>query len=253
MHVLTAGNSFLTNSNTRPSFARCSLVLLLLALSVLPCNVFSAQNPPTVDREPQLSLGILVDTGMHQKKVIEFERETVNSIADAFKNAATESFVMKYGDEVELLRDWSRLETGARKAVTGIDLDMGSGKNRRILLNDAINAALLKLETRNGLTRKALIIIGEGNDAGSAVKYSQIKKLAKSSHVQYFALLVADHPLIGGRVRRFGFDLYDLAGATNGKAYDVGTSRKHLDKAVKDIVKRVSIAKMPALTSGPTR
>lgn len=157
---------------------------------------------------------------------------------------------MKYGDEVELLQDWSRLESGARKAVTGIDLDIGSAKNQRTLLNDAIKAALLKLERTNGLTGKALIIIGEGNDAGSAAKYSQIKNLAKSSHVQCFALLVADHTLIGGRVRRFGFDLYDLTGATNGKAYDVGTSRKDSDKAVKDIMKRVSFAKRPPLTSG---
>jgi len=253
MNVLTAGNSFLTNSNARSSLARCSLVLLVLALCILPSNVFSAQNPPKVAGEPQLSLGILVDTGTHQQKVIDFEREAVNSLADAFKNAATESFVMKYGDEVELLQDWSHLETGDRKAVTGIDLDVGSGKNQRTLLNDAINAALLKLETRNGLTGKALIIIGEGNDAGSVAKYSQIKKLAKPSHVQCFALLVADHALIGGRVRRFGFDLYDLAGATNAKAYDVGTSRKDLDKAIKDIVKRVSSAKMPPLASGPAR
>jgi hypothetical protein len=69
--------------------------------------------------------------------------------------------------------------------------------------------------------------------------YSQIKKLAESGHVQCFALLVASHDLIGARVRHFGFDLYDLAGATKGNAYDVGASRKHLDKAVKDMLKRI--------------
>jgi hypothetical protein len=52
-------------------------------------------------------------------------------------------------------------------------------------------------------------------------------------------LLVASHDLIGGRVRHFGVDLYDLAGATKGNAYDVGASRKHLDKAVNDMLKRL--------------
>jgi len=70
-------------------------------------------------------------------------------------------------------------------------------------------------------------------------EYSQTKKRAKSAHVQCFVLLVADHELIGGRVRRFGFDLYDLASATKSKAYDVGNSRKRLGTAVRDLVKRV--------------
>jgi len=52
-------------------------------------------------------------------------------------------------------------------------------------------------------------------------------------------LLVADHNLIGGRVRHFGFDLYDLAAATKGKAYDIERSRKIFDRAIKDVLKRI--------------
>jgi hypothetical protein len=138
-----------------------------------------------------------------------------------------------------LLQDWSPLETGLKTVSTGIDLDLEGAKNGRTLLNDALKAALLKLGGRNDSDSKALIVIGEGNDLGSTTKYSQIKKLAKSNHVQCFALLVASHDLIGGRVRHFGFDLYDLAGATKGNAYDVGACRKRLDKAVKDMLKRI--------------
>ena len=64
-------------------------------------------------------------------------------------------------------------------------------------------------------------------------------KSAKAAHVQCFALLVADHDLVGGRVRHFGFDRYDLALATNGKTYDIGDNRKKLGNAVRDMVKRV--------------
>ena len=53
--------------------------LLLLTLCVFPCDVFSAQNPSKVDEDLQLSLGILVDTGVHQKGVIEFELATSGS------------------------------------------------------------------------------------------------------------------------------------------------------------------------------
>ena len=45
--------------------------------------------------------------------------------------------------------------------------------------------------------------------------------------------------LMGGRARHFGFYLYDLASATKGKAYDVGRSRKNLDKTIADVLNRV--------------
>lgn len=72
-----------------------------------------------------------------------------------------------------------------------------------------------------------------------AQRYSQIKKRAQSAHVLCFVLLVADHNLIGGRVRHYGFDLYDLASSTKGRAYDIERSRKNLNKAVRDVLKRV--------------
>jgi hypothetical protein len=182
---------------------------------------------------------VLVDTSAHQKKVIEFEREVLHSIADGFAGVAAESLVVRYGDEVETLQDWSPLDTGLRSVSARIELDAESGKNRRTLLYDALDVALLKLGAENSANSRILIVVGEGNDAGSVSRYSQIKKRAKSANVRCFVLLVADHNLIGGRVRHFGFDLYDLASATKGKAYDIERSRKHLGKAVRDVVRRV--------------
>ena len=77
-----------------------------------------------------------------------------------------------------------------------------------------VKQALVKLGTGNCADSRILIVVAEGNDAGSLIKYPQIKKRAKGAHVQCFALLVADQDLIGGRVRHFGFDLNNLASAT---------------------------------------
>ena len=220
---------------------RMTLLRLLIccfgfgATSTLLC----AQDKTQPEGTPRLSVGVLIDTSAHQKKVIEFEREVVNSIADGFAGVATESFVVRYADEVELLQDWSPLDTGVRRVSTRIELDADSMKNQRTLLYEALNVGLLKLDTGNSANSKVLIIVGEGNNAGGGIKYSQIKKRAKSAHVQCFVLLVADHNLMGGRVRHFGFDLYDLASATKGKAYDIERSRKNLDKAIRDVLKRV--------------
>lgn len=215
------------------------LVLLFVFHGTATCTRLFAQGKTKPEVKLHVSVGVLIDTSMHQKKVIEFQREVVNSIADAFAGVATENLVIRYGDEVETLQDWSPLSPGLKSASTRIELDAESGKNQRTLLYEALNTGLLKLETANSPNSKILIVIGEGNNAGGGVKYSQIARRAKAAHVQCFALLVADHNLMGGRVRHFGFYLYDLASATRGKAYDVGDSRKNLDKAVRDVVKRI--------------
>jgi hypothetical protein len=215
------------------------VVLFFVFFETATCTGLFAQDKTQAETKPRVSLGVLIDTSAHQKKVIEFQREVVNSIADAFSGVATESFVVRYGNEVETLQDWSPLDAAGEKVSTRIELDAESGKNQRTLLYQALVAGLLKLGTGNSANSKILIVVGEGNNAGGAIKYSQVVKVTKSAHVQCFALLVADHNLMGGRVRHFGFYLYDLASATKGKAYDVGSSGKNLDKAIRDVVKRV--------------
>ena len=222
-----------------PSLRSLSLIVLFVVCGTGTRAVLLAQGKTELEMRPRVSLGVVIDTSAHQKKVIEFEREVVNSLADGFAGLATESFVVRYADEVEILQGWSPLDTGLKTASRRIELDAHSGKNGRTLLYDAVNVGLLKFDTGNSANSKVLIVIGEGNDAGSLTRYSQIKKHAKSTNVQCFVLLVADHNLMGGRVRHFGFDLYDLASATKGKAFDVGDSRKNLDKAIKGVLKRI--------------
>ena len=200
-------------------------------------TLVSAQEEMKSEAKPGLSLAVLVDSSAHQGKVIAFEQEALNSIADSLP-AATKAFVVRYADEVELLQDWSPIET--LKAVSPrIELDVDSGTNQQTLLYQALNTALAKLNTASGTNSKVLIVIGEGNNAGGQIKYSEVKKRAKSAQVQCFVLLIADHNLMGGRVRHYGFDLYDLASATKGKAYDIERSRKNLDKAIRDTSKRI--------------
>ena len=216
------------------------LRLLICSLGFAASStLLRAQEETKSETKPKLSLAVLVDASAHQKKVIEFEREAVGSIADAFADVATEAFAVRYADEVEILQDWSPLDTGLKGVSARIELDVESGKNQRTLLYEALYTALLKLEAGNSANSKVLIVIGEGNNAGGNIKYAEIKKRARAAHVQCFVLLVADHNLMGGRVRHFGFYLYDLAWATKGKAYDIERSRKNLDKAIRNILKRV--------------
>ena len=211
-----------------------SLAVLFALLQTATC----AQDQLQAQTKPRVSLGVLIDTSAHQKRVIDFERDVLNAVAEGFSGVATESFVLRYADEIETLQDLSPPDPGLKRASARIELDVESGKNLRTLLYDALNAALTKFGAVDQANSKVLVIVAEGNDAGSVAKYSEVKKRAISARVQCFVLLVANHNLIGGRVRHFGFDLYDLSSATKGKAYDIEDSKKTLDKAVRDVMKR---------------
>ena len=230
-----------TGGRRQPRQPRLSCICLAAFLSFLVTSLTaeSLQAKSQQERKPRVSLGVLVDTSAHQGKVIEFQREVLNSLGEAFAGVATEAFVVRYADEVETLQEWSPLDTGLRAVSTRLKLDAESAATRQTLLYEALNEGLRKLDAGNHENSKVLIVIGEGNNAGGTVKYSEIKKRAKSAQVQCFVLLVADHNLMGGRVRHYGFYLYDLSSATKGKAYDIERSRKNLDKAVRDVVKRV--------------
>lgn len=211
--------------------------LLIGSLAVVSSTLLFGQDQTGPAKRPGLAVGVVIDISAHQKHVIELERETLNLIADQVDGLEANTFVITYAGKTNLLQDWSPLQDGLRTAAERIELSPESGKNAETLLNDAINTGLLKLQADSA--SRVLIVIGEGNDRGSIAKYSEVKKLARSSHVHCFALLVADHDLMGGRTRHFGFDLYDLAGATKGKGYDVGASRKRLEKAVKGMAKKI--------------
>jgi hypothetical protein len=122
------------------------LAVLFVFFETATCTVLFAQDKTRVETKPRVSLGVLIDTSAHQKKVIEFQREVVNSIAEAFGAAATESFVVGYGDEVETLQDWSPLDTGFKKVFTRIELDGETGKNQRTLLYEALNVGLQQFD-----------------------------------------------------------------------------------------------------------
>lgn len=216
-----------------------TVVRLTLCFAIATALLALAQGIPAPESEPKLAVGVLVDTSLHQQNVGEFERQAIDSIAQQLDGVATDTFLFTYSDRVKLLQDWSPPAIGLKAASPQIQLERGENKHPATLLYDAINAALLKLGAQPGSSSRVLIVIGEGNDAGSSVKYSQIRKLARSNHVQCFALLVADHNLIGGRVRHYGWYLYDLASATRGAGYDIEHSHKHLEKALKNVLKKM--------------
>ena len=208
-----------------------------------------APSSPHSHTDRTLLIGIVIDTHPQQRNVIAFERQVIESLAGALAGSGADGFVISYSDQIHPIADWSPVDSGLRDAAARIALDDvdGAGKSRGAVLNDGLLAGLTKLGSADSGAQKSLIVIGEGNDGGSAAQFSRLLDVAKARHVQCFALLVANHRSQVGRVRQFGFDLYRLASGTKGKAYDVRTDPKLLDEALKDVAKRLASAGQPAL------
>ena len=203
-----------------------------------PCALLAAEKAPVSLIKPEFTCGMLIDLSQHQKKVIGFERQALDSVRSKMDGLVSEAFFMKYGDRIDLLQDWTGLEGGPEKIHRQIEVDSES-RSGKTLLYDGLDAGIEKLKAKANSGSKILIVIGEGNDSGSIARYAEVKKLAQSANVRCFALLVADHNLRGGRVRHFGFYLYDLTKATRGAGFDIEASNKRLDKAVGKILERI--------------
>jgi hypothetical protein len=216
------------------------IYILLLALGVAAAPVTAPDQAP-IERAPKLSIGIVVDTHRQQAAVLPFERRVVEALASRLSGANADGFVISYSNRVRTIADWSPLESWPSDAVSHISLDdsVGQTATTGTDLNDALMAGVTTLGASSTGDLKGLIVIGEGNDGASAVNFPQLLAAAKAQHVRCFALLVANHRSQVGRVRQFGFDLFRLASGTHGKAYDVRTDPRLLDKALEDLLKRL--------------
>ena len=221
--------------HTRPHGFLTHLLLACLASGA----VLRAQSPVQTDPGRPLSLGVVIDVRPQQREVIAFERQVVAALGSMLAGEHAEGFVVSYSDRVQVLADWSPVTEGLKGIAIRLTTDGSEDGRRGAALNDALLNGLARLGSVGHEGRKVLVVIGEGNDGGSTT-FADVLSAAKTGHVQCFALLVANHRSQVGRVRQFGFDLYRLASATHGKAYDVRTDPGLLDAAVRDLLARLA-------------
>ncbi|MBI1791099.1 MAG: VWA domain-containing protein [Acidobacteria bacterium] len=158
-----------------------------------------------------LTLGLLVDTSMSQRRVLGEERSAssrfLNQVLREDKDLA---FVIHFDREVELLQD---LTSSRRKLEAALDLlqtpqprqwdgrnPSGSRGGRRgagTSLNDAVLLAsdeLMKKQTG----RKALILLSDGVDMGSKVTLLDPIEAAQRADTLVYGILFADPHVYGG-------------------------------------------------------
>jgi VWFA-related protein len=171
----------------------------------------------TKDTDLPLTLGLLVDTSLSQRRVLDQERTASHSFLDQMvREDKDKAFVIHFDKEVELLQDLTGSHEKLEAAVdsletpqlvrassgsndpndTSDDPNSGRGSGRRFngagtLLYDAVYLASDELMKKQE-GRKALIILSDGVDRGSKESLETAIETAQKSDTVVYSILFKD-------------------------------------------------------------
>lgn len=176
----------------------------------------------TGDRVP-MSVGILFDTSGSMIDKIEGVEDAVQHFVKSVA-PGDEIFLIRFSDDAELVQDFTSDRQRILRAVEGLEAQGSTA------LYEAVLLGLQRISS--GKNRKrALLLLTDGNDTASRVKYKDVLTLARKSEVIVYALGIGHgekgsygHDILGGI---FGRDkdevdmkvLNGFAQATAGRAF----------------------------------
>src|ERR1700694_2786783 len=170
----------------------------------------------TQESDLPLTLGLLVDTSLSQRRVLDQERSASYSFLDQMlRETKDTAFVIHFDFEVELLQDLTSSRQKLEAALgllqtpqfTQASTGGQPGQRRRsgggTLLYDAVYLASNELMKKQQ-GRKALIILSDGVDTGSKESLESAIESAQRSDTLVYSILFKDDEAYG-RSGGFGF------------------------------------------------
>lgn len=187
------------------------------------------------DTDLPLTLGLLVDTSLSQRRVLGEERSASESfLAQILREDQDKAFVIHFDREVELLQDLTashdKLHTALESLATpqftrtsggGPGQGSGRGAGRHgggTLLYDAVYLAADELmEKQPG--RKALIVLSDGVDTGSKESLDIAIESAQRANTIVYSILFKDDDAYGngGGFGRTGISIPGMGGPGMGR------------------------------------
>jgi VWFA-related protein len=192
-----------------------------------------------------LTLGLMIDTSMSQRRVLDAERIASFEFVDQVLREGTDHvFIVQFDMGVEIRQPLTSSRSDLRKALARVDtpsmhqleLQRGGGT----LLYEAI--AVAARDTMRQLTgRKALIVISDGVDTGSEIPLSTAVEEAQRAGTLVYAIVFSDAnaygtplgPLGGGGGDGKGV-LQRIARETGGRCFEVSKTVS-LERIFRDI------------------
>ena len=188
-----------------------------------------------------LTLGMLVDTSMSQRRVLSEERDASESfLAQVLREEQDKAFVIHFDHEVELLQDLTASHEQLRTALESLQTPeftrtsnggggsggpgsgQGRGSGRRgggTLLYDAVYLASNEMMLKQP-GRKAVIVLSDGVDMGSKESLETAIESAQRSNTIVYSILFKDDEAYGnggGGFGRTGISIPGMGGPGMGR------------------------------------
>jgi VWFA-related protein len=164
----------------------------------------------TRESDLPLTLGLLIDTSMSQRRVIEQERSASFAFLNEFMRVDKDkAFIIHFDWEIELLQDLTMDQKKLQAALDKVDMpefDQATAGARRsggTTLYDAIFLASDEL-MRKQQGRKAVILLTDGVDTGSKVTLDRAVEAAQRSNTLVYSILYSDSEAYGHQYGHMG-------------------------------------------------
>ncbi len=129
-----------------------------------------------------VSLGILLDTsGSMTSDKMSAARSAIDRFIFDLLGKEDELFFMEFANRPDLLQDWTTDRRAISRAVARVNPAGGTA------MYDAVADALPFVETGTH-TKKALLVISDGNDTNSRINVPELRQLIRESEVLVYAL-----------------------------------------------------------------
>ena len=198
------------------------------------------------DTDLPLTIGLLIDVSRSQENLIDIERRAASAFFAQVLQKKDEAFLISFGEDSELLQDYTNSAKLLTGAMNGLQVSSGVGgigpgpvptvgQPRGTVLYDAIYlAASEKLKGEVG--RKCIVVITDGVDEGSKLKIDEAVEGAQKADTVIYSIDYSDsafYGFLGGMGGGYGA-LKRMSDETGGHVYQV--DRKHsLEEVFKEL------------------
>jgi VWFA-related protein len=155
-----------------------------------------------------LTIGLLIDVSASQGNLIEVEKNAAYQFFGTVLRKQDLAFLISFGEESELLQDYTNSPKLLRAGLDGLHVSSGVGgfgpgpvptisQPRGTVLYDAVYVASAD-ELKGQVGRKVLVLITDGEDEGSKYKITQAIEAAQKSDAIIYGFYYVDRAFYMG-------------------------------------------------------
>lgn len=168
----------------------------------------------TRETDLPLTIGLLIDVSASQMNLIEIEKNAASQFFGTVLRKQDLAFLISFGEDAELLQDYTSSAKLLRKGLDGLQVSSGVGgigpgpvptisQPRGTVLYDAVYLAAAD-QLKGQVGRKVLVLITDGEDEGSRYKISQAIEAAQKADALIYGFWYVDRGFYMSRGMVFG-------------------------------------------------